>query len=274
MRYIARRHLDEAQRDAARLTNLPDARQGGPAASDDEAVDPPVSGSCFCPSLVFIHQGYEPEEDVLAKTRKLTPEARRLMLADIARVHEHGERREYAEAKKLALKVAGGLAVAGVASAHLSWLLAITCDYQGEVEEAFRYITEAMRMDPLEPNIEKSFGIITDRIRRTLIDPDRDLADRSTPRLHGMLVEAGKADELVHLALARHLAEVGKDAEAMKLIEAVLLLSPACRDAWVVKAMLAKKLGLVEDALAAEAEAAALDGGPVPLFGIPGQAVA
>jgi hypothetical protein len=210
----------------------------------------------------------------VAKTRKLTPEARKLMLADLARVHEYGERREYAEAKNLALKVAGGLALAGVESAQVSWLLAITCDYQGQLEEGFRYITEAVRMDPLEPNIEKSFGIITDRIRRTLIDPDRDLTDESTPRLHGMLVEAGKADELVHLALARHLAEVGKGGEAMKLIEAVLLLSPCFRDAWVVKAMLAKKLGLVEESIAAEAEASALDGGPVPLFGIPGQAVA
>lgn len=210
----------------------------------------------------------------MANTRKLTPETRRLMLADLARVHEHGERREYAEAKKLALKVAGGLSWAGVASAHVSWLLAITSDYLGEVEEAFRYITEAIRMDPLEPNIEKSFCIITDRIRRMLIDPDRDLADESTGRLHGMLVEGGKADELVHLAMARHLAEVGKEGDAMKLVEAVLLLSPACRDAWVVKATLAKKFGLLEEAVAAEAEASALNGGPMPVFGIPGKAVA
>ena len=102
----------------------------------------------------------------MSKIRKLTPEARRLMLADLARVHEHGERREYEEAKKLALKVAGGLAFAGIASAHVSWLLAITSDYMGQVEEAFRHISEAMRMDPMEPNVEKSFGIITARIRR------------------------------------------------------------------------------------------------------------
>lgn len=210
----------------------------------------------------------------MAKTRKLTPEARRLMVADLARVHEHGERREYAEAKKLALKVAGGLAWAGVASPHLTWLLAVLSDYAGEPEAAFKFITEAVVMDPLEPNIQKSFDIIVDKLRRMLIDPDRDLTDESTPRLHAMLVEAGKADELVHLAMARHLTEVGRGEDAMKLVEAVLLLSPACRDAWVVKATLAKKLGLIDEAIAAEAEASALDGGPVPLFGIPGQAVA
>jgi hypothetical protein len=242
---------------------------------DDAARNTPVLGLArfrrpvFDPGL-----GHAPEEDVLPKSPKLTPEARRLLLADLARVHEHGERREYAEAKKLALNVAGGLAWAGVASAHLTWVLAVLSDYAGESEEAFKFVSEAMRMDPLEPNIQKSFDIITDRIRRALIDPERDPADESTPKFHAMLVEAGKADELVHIAMARHLAEVGMGDEAMKLLDAVLLLSPVCRDAWVVKAMLAKKLGLVDEAAAAEAEASACDGAPVPLFGIPGHGVA
>lgn len=205
----------------------------------------------------------------------LTPEARRLMLADVAKVHEHGERREYAEAKALAEKVRAGLAMAGIKSAHVLWLAAISSDYAGQVEEAFRLITEAMAVDPMEPNIERSFGIITDRVRRMLIDPERDLADESTPRLHAMLVSAGKADELVHVALARHLEAVGKPEEAMKLLDAVLLLSPTCRDAWVVKSIVAKNLGREEEALAAQAEAVACEGGgQVVLFGVPGQAVA
>ena len=62
---------------------------------------------------------------------KLTPEARKLMLADLAKVHEYGERREYAEAKNLALKVRGGLAWAGVRSAHLTWVLAVASDCSG-----------------------------------------------------------------------------------------------------------------------------------------------
>ena len=205
---------------------------------------------------------------------KLTPEARRLMMADIARVHEHGERREYAEAKALLERVLGGLAMAGVRSAHVLWLLAITNDYLGEVEEAFRLIAEAMAVDPMEPSIEKSFGIITDRIRRALIDPERDLTDESTPKLHDMLVRAGKADELVHIAMARYLDAVGKTEEGMKLLDAVLLLSPACRDAWVVKSMLARKMGMAEEAVAAEVEAAACDSAIVPVFGLPGLAVA
>lgn len=211
----------------------------------------------------------------MPKNRKLTPEARRLMLADLAKVHEHGERREYAEAKALAEKVLGGLALAGVRSAHVLWLLAITHDYVGQVEEAFRLIMEAMAVDPMDSSIEKSFTIITDRIRRMLIDPERDPADESTPRLHDMLVQAGKADELVHIAMARHLEAVGKPDEALKLLDAVLLLSPTCRDAWVVKAIIAKNIGRDEEALTAESEAAALDGGwPVPLFGVAGRAVA
>jgi tetratricopeptide (TPR) repeat protein len=205
---------------------------------------------------------------------KLTPEARRLMAADVARVHEHGERHEYAEGKALALKVRGGLDLAGVASPHVCWLLAVLCDDLGELEEAFNHITEATALDPLEPGITRSFGIITDRLRRALIDPERDPADESTPRLHGMLVQAGKADELAHIAMARHLAEVGKADEALALLDAVVLLAPGCRDAWVAKSTIAKNLGRHEEAAVARAQASALDGGPVPLFGIPGQAVA
>ena len=33
------------------------------------------------------------------------------------------------------------------------------------MEEAFKFISEAMRMDPLEPNIEKSFCIIVDKLQ-------------------------------------------------------------------------------------------------------------
>lgn len=206
---------------------------------------------------------------------KLTPEARRLMAADVARVHEYGERHEYADGKALALKVRGGLDLAGVVSPHVCWLLAVLCDDLGELEEAFKYITEATALDPLEPGIAHSFSIITDRIRAALIDPEHDLADEATPRLHGLLVQANKADELVHIAMARHLAEVGKGDEALALLDAVVLLSPACRDAWVVRSIIAKNLGRHEEAAVAHAQAVACEGGgPVPLFGIPGKGVA
>lgn len=210
----------------------------------------------------------------MPKNQKLTSEARRLMLADMQRADEFGRQHKFADGRELLLKVKAGLACAGVRSAHVEWLLAVFSDYLGEIEQAFRHIMEAMRVDPLEPSIEKSFGIITDKLRDMLIDPERDLADESTPHWYAMLGAAGKADELVHVAMARHLAGVGKEGEAMKLLNAILMLSPVCRDAWVVKSMLAKKMGLLEEAVAADAEAAACDGGAVPLFAVPGQAVA
>ena len=76
--------------------------------------------------------------------------------------------------------------------------------------------------------------------------------------------------------MARHLAEVGKGDDALALLDAVVLLSPACRDAWVVKSILAKNLGHHEEAAVAHAQAIACEGGgQVPfLFGVPGQAVA
>lgn len=210
----------------------------------------------------------------MSKNRKVPAEKRAELREEMGRIHDLVNQKQYVEAKKLAEKVAAGCAFYGAQSAHVTWALAVVNDYLGEVEEAFRFISEAVRLDPLEPNIMRSFDIVTGHIRHILLSPDRDPADESTPRLHAMLVEAGEADEVVHLALVRHLGEVGKDAEAMKLVDAVVLLAPGCRDAWATKAMLAKNLGLLEDAIAAEAEAAALDGGPVPLFGIPGQAVA
>jgi tetratricopeptide (TPR) repeat protein len=207
--------------------------------------------------------------------RKLTPEMRRTMLADLARLHEHGERREYEEARKLAENITAGLARVGLGSAHISWVRAVLFDYLGELEQAFRLAMEAITLDPVEPNYEKSFCIIVDKLRRALLDPERDPADESTPRLHAMLVQAGKADDLVHVALARHLAEVGKGEEALTVLDAVVRLSPVCGDAWTVKAVIARDLGREEEALAAQAEAAACDGGgQVLLFGIPGQAVA
>lgn len=207
---------------------------------------------------------------------RLTAEARKLMVADVAKVHEHGERREYAEAKELAEKVRRGLDLAGVRSAHVLWLLAITNDYLGELEEAFKYITEATALDPMEPGIIRSFEVITNHIRQALIDPERDPADDAVPRLHGMLVQAGKADELAHIAMARHLAEVGKGDGALVLLDAIVLLSPTCRDAWVVKSIIAKNLGRHEEAAVAHAQAIACeDGSQMPFpFGIPGQAVA
>lgn len=206
--------------------------------------------------------------------RKLPPDALKEMREQMSRVQNLVQQQNYPEAKALALKVDARCAYFGVQSAHVAWALAVIHDYAGEVEVAFKYIQVAIKADPLETTVVHSFDVIATRLRRMLIDPDRDPADESVPRLHSMLVEAGMADEVVHLALARHLAEVGNDDEAMKLVEAVARLWPACCDAWLMKATLARKLGLSEEAVMAEAEAAACDGGLLPVFGIPGQAVA
>jgi hypothetical protein len=205
---------------------------------------------------------------------KLTGEARRLMLNDMKHVHELVGEQKYDEALKLTENVFAGLNWAGVQSVHVRWALAVINDYRGEGEAAFKHIMEAARMDPLDPTVVRSFDIITDKLRRSLLDPSRDLADESTPRLHAMLVEAGKADELVHVAMARHLAETGRGEQAMKLLDAVTTLTPDCRDAWVVKAMLASKLGMAELAATAEQVARACEFTNAPVFGAPGPAEA
>lgn len=272
MCYIVRRHQDEARDAALNLTNQ--AQHGRVVTPRDDSATACCGGLPLPPPVFDLDQGHEPEEDVLPRTRKLTPEGRRLMLLDMQRAHELVSAEKHEEAKSVLENVAAGLAWAGVTSAHATWARAVVADYLGDGDSAFRLIIEAADMDPLEPAIVRSFGIIVEKLRRTLLASDQDPADESVPRIYGMLIEAGKADDAVHLAMARHLAAVGKDGEAMKLLDAVTTLSPACREAWAAKCALAKKLGLAEEAVAAEAEAASLDGTPVPLFGPPGKAVA
>jgi hypothetical protein len=233
------------------------------------------SGLRLPPEALDLEPGHRPTEALVSrKNGTLAPEARKALLADMGKVHGMVERQQYDEAKKLAENVAARCYRAGVSSAHVSWALAVIADYQGDAEGAFKNVMEAVQMDPLEPNIVRSFDIITDRLRAALLDPERDVAEEFTARLHAMLVQAGKADDLAHVAMARHLAATGKDGEAMKLLDAVTTLFPSCRDAWVAKASVAKKLGLTDDALAAEMAASSCDGNAAPMFAISGRAEA
>ncbi len=58
-------------------------------------------------------------------------------------------------------------------------------------------------LDPLALPFEHSFGVIVGRVREALIAPDREATGRAIERLHGLLLNAGKADAECHLALVR-----------------------------------------------------------------------
>jgi hypothetical protein len=101
-----------------------------------------------------------------------------------------------------------------------------------------------------------------------LADPERDAADESTPRLYELLLGAGEADVPSHLAMARWLIAAGRRDEARRILEAVTLLAPASRDAWLAKGALALASGDEEEAVRCDAQASALSSTAVP-FAIP-----
>jgi hypothetical protein len=156
----------------------------------------------------------------------------------------------------------------GLDSAYLVWGVAVTCDYLGELDVAFTAISESIAKDPLNPAAQHSFNIIASHIRDSLANPSRASDDPSTPRLYRLLLEAGEADVASHLAMARHLAHAGDREAAQRIVDAVTLLAPASRDAWVQKAALARAGDDEVLARECEAQAVALAATIVP-FGIP-----
>jgi tetratricopeptide (TPR) repeat protein len=192
----------------------------------------------------------------------------RSIVSGAQRAQEHLDRGEHREARDAFTEVRARACKLGLDSAYLSWGVAVTSDYLGELDVAFTTISESIAKDPLNPAAQRSFDIIAGHIRESLANPSRSPDDPSTPRLYRLLLEAGEADVACHLAMARHLAHAGEPEAAMRVVDAVTLLAPASRDAWVQKAALARAAG--DEALARECEsqAAALATTSVP-FGIP-----
>jgi len=73
------------------------------------------------------------------------------------------------------------------------------------------------------------------------------------------------------VVMARYHLATGNTLEAQRLIDGLTTLSPACREAWALKAIVAAKLGDRGLADRAAAEAAVLGTEPMP-FAIPGRA--
>lgn len=174
--------------------------------------------------------------------------------------YEEG-RQAFVEVRALARRL-------GIASGFIDWGLAVACDQLGDLERAYEHIVDAVRHDPLHGGFQGSFNVIMNHLREALADPARDGKDGSTARLYGLLVAAGEADVPSHLAMARHLAATDRGEEALKLLDAVTLLAPASRDAWLQKASVARALGNATLAASCDAEAAAAAQGDAP-FGIP-----
>jgi hypothetical protein len=193
------------------------------------------------------------------------------VVSDARRAQDLLDRGEYRESRDLFTQLRARAGKLGLDSAYLAWGMAVTSDYLGELDVAFTTISESLAKDPLNPAAQNSFGVIAHHIRAALADAQRTPDDACTPRLYQLLLQAGEADVPSHLAMARHLAHGAKPAEAMRILDAVTLLAPSSRDAWLQKAALARSLGQDDLAAECEAQAAALATAQVP-FGIPGPA--
>jgi len=194
------------------------------------------------------------------------------ILGGLSEAQDLMDARDYEKARDLLLEVEVDIQRASIRSAHVHWLLGITLDNLGDLPMALSHIEKAIELDPLAVPFHRSFDIVTNRIRASLVAPERDPGDESTPRLYELLVRSGEADTGCHVAMARHHLHAGELDEAMRLLVAVTTLDPLHHEAWVLTAALARKAGDAELAERAEIEAAATSGkAPVP-FAIKGVA--
>ena len=82
------------------------------------------------------------------------------------------QNREHEEAKGRAEELRAKALSLGINSPFLLWALAVATDCLGDVSVAFDYILQASNMDPFEQNIQKSFEIISERLRKLLTDDE------------------------------------------------------------------------------------------------------
>jgi hypothetical protein len=129
-------------------------------------------------------------------------------------------------------------------------------------------------MDPLALALRHSFSVIAAHIRAALKSPELPGNDPSIPRLWELLARSREADDATHMVMARYQFATGNALEALRLLEGVTSLTPACSEAWLLKAAVAAKLGDHQLAERAASEAAVLGAAAVPFSSIPGRAEA
>lgn len=163
---------------------------------------------------------------------------------EMARAHEliH-EKRAFREGLELCAKVRAQCEEAGTSSAFVIWVMATAFDYLDEPAAAFEYAEEALRMDPLDPNYDRSFGVIVHRVRTALTAKERAPDDPSTATLYQLLAERNEADVDCHLTMARYHLHAGRPKDAARILDAVTLLNPSCAEAWEALEECARVIG-------------------------------
>lgn len=198
----------------------------------------------------------------------------RKVLSASQRAQRHLDEGEFPEARDAFVAARAQVQQVGMPpSGYFAWGLCVALDNLGEHEMAMELAVEALNLDALCPSFQRSFEVVANNLRRSLSDPERRADDPSSPRIYQQLLDAGEADVPCHLAMARHLSNSGDHAGAMRLLDAVTLLAPISRDAWLAKEAAALAAGDAELAARCAAEAAAIGAAVLP-FGVPVRATA
>jgi tetratricopeptide (TPR) repeat protein len=195
------------------------------------------------------------------------------IIEQLEQADQLAEHHEHAEAREVLLAAQAECKRAGIESGFVSWRLSVAFDILEEYEVAFKYVQEALRLDPFAPPFRSSFGIIVGRMRKAIVAAEPGTADFVEP-LYKLLVRAGEGTDAVHVAMARDFNARGESELALRLIDAVTVLSPGCRDAWLARAAICRTMGDGNAARAADIEAAALAERPKTMFAVPGPAAA
>jgi tetratricopeptide (TPR) repeat protein len=174
--------------------------------------------------------------------------------------------RKFTELRERLLEVRAELRAAGLSSAFVSWRLAIVHDDLGDLAAALAFVNEALHDDPVAEPFNDSKAIIINRIRDALCDEPHPPGEGSADDLYELLASESAADDACHLAMARVLVARGDVGRAVAILDALVLLSPACADAWTLKASLARSAGDDAAAVRYEAEAAAASVRSGPAF--------
>jgi tetratricopeptide (TPR) repeat protein len=179
------------------------------------------------------------------------------MRSELLHARELLDEEDHSAAKAVLIELRAKCLRAGTPSAHVSWNLAAACDGLGEYAEALDHAREALRLDPLSLPYLRTHERILSHVREALGRDTRRASDPNTPRLYELLLSAGEGDAKSHIAMARWHLHRGEDESAARILEAVVLLSPAITEAWSLLAQAWRTAGNEVRALEAEAEATA-----------------
>jgi predicted Zn-dependent protease len=184
------------------------------------------------------------------------------MRSELLHARELLDEEDHSAAKAVLLNLRAQCLRAGTPSAHVAWSLAAACDGLGEYAEALDHAREALRLDPLSLPYLRTHDSIVTHVREALGREARRANDPTTPRLYELLLASGEGDARSHMAMARWHLHRGEDEAAARILEAVVLLSPAVAEAWTLLAHAWRTAGNEARALEAEAEASAREHGP------------